>query len=231
MWWNWHQHWCSNTDTGVLFGQTVKKKNKVHTCNAYGAVTNVLHCLLHALTFWLLIILCALLSTMIPQYNTIPPYPLHACKMAFDYLSEQDSDFIIFQHFDATFNRSSRDITLCKYHLINSSYFPFVRKCDFQKVSTFKCVFWTTLYTLGLTLTKLSGNIPLFPFSSPSHHPSSSSILMLVITSPSLRFNSSGLTASYWYSTTASTGKQKEKKQDRLKWGFITFVKCRSTGL
>ncbi len=36
MWWKWHQNWCSNTETGALFWQIVKK-NFTHTQNQWGS--------------------------------------------------------------------------------------------------------------------------------------------------------------------------------------------------
>lgn len=59
-----------------------------------------------------------------------------------------------------------------------------------------------------ITFTKLSGKRPRFPLRSPSIHPSSSIRRTFLITSPSLRVNSSSWRASYSYSTTTSTAKK-----------------------
>lgn len=68
----------------------------------------------------------------------------------------------------------------------------------------------------GMSSTKLSGNTPTFPLSSPFHQPaSSSSLSRITIISFSFKLSSSSLSALYEYRTTAfSTAAVKQSKMN-----------------
>lgn len=78
---------------------------------------------------------------------------------------------------------------------------------------------------MGIICTKLSGNTPIFPFNSPFHQPlSGSSLLNIVIISPSFKSNSSSLAGLYEYITLhcSRTEKLKFKKTKKRKLNFFS---------
>ncbi len=67
----WHQNWCSNTETSHFSTNSWNKNNtNVKSLWGYYHRLDTLR-RYRAPTFWLSILLCSLLSSMIPQYNII----------------------------------------------------------------------------------------------------------------------------------------------------------------
>ncbi len=94
----------------------------------------------HVLIFQLIsIVLCALLSTTdtTVQYNISNKASYVHVKWVWLFVRKGLPFHYFNIIFDATFNTSSEDITLCKYLQINSLYFPTCEKCDFKKCQVY----------------------------------------------------------------------------------------------
>ncbi len=97
MWWKWHQNWCWNTETGALFGQTVKK-NFTHTQNQWGCSHRHVY---KRRSCTDISIIDFAVCRMIPQYNTIPPRRLHRVYVRVKWfltICQKRTPISLFQH-------------------------------------------------------------------------------------------------------------------------------------
>ncbi len=117
--------------------QNKKRHNNTHIkCIGFNITIDLctLHCY-SALTFWLSIVLCALLSMMIPWYNTMLPTRLHRIYVFVIWcltVCQKNTPISSIQHqFWCHFYHISHVLHFVKYLQINSLYFPTSEKCDF----------------------------------------------------------------------------------------------------